>query len=252
METLQKTFKNNYIYHLKDEIRSGESIDKYSLPQFEFDSSQVRYLANVYHPEGLLEKMMNAQSECEAAIYLYEGYKNISNLLASTENFWVYLTHSELFPYCQKRWPKVITKEATKDYILDHWFFGSQGMMRNTLASLWWSVYFSVDLTRKNPYELTEILFMNYSFRVIWFSVFLRMKNGLLGVLEFIKDNMSLFSSNFELRGRYLAQHINRLGAVKNLSYLPKEFFYAECEKIKDKIALIESMEDLKEILGQT
>lgn len=252
MANLQKTFKNNYVAHLKDEIRGGVSIEKYSQPEFEFDTTQVRYLANVYHPEGLLEKMMSAETECEAAIYLYEGYKNISNLLASTENFWVYLTHTELYPYCQKRWPKVVANEASKDYILDHWFFNTQGMMRNTLASLWWSVYFSVDPSRENPYELTEILFKNYSFRVIWFSVFLRMKNGLLGILEFIKDNMPIFDKNFELRGRYLANHINRLGAVRNLSYLPKEFIYQECEKVKGYLMLIDNMEDLKEVLGQS
>lgn len=251
MANLQKTFKNNYVSQLKDEIRAGVSVRKYSQEKFDFDESRVRYLANIYQPEGLLEKMMNAETECEAAIHLYEGYKNLSPLLASTENFWVYLTHTELLPYCQKRWPKVLTEGVTKDYVLDHWFFSSQGMMRNTLASLWWSVYFSVDETRENPYELTEVLFMNYSFRVIWFSVFLRMKNGLLGVLEFIKDNLTLFSKNFEMRGRYLAQYINRLGAIRNLSYLPKEFFYAECEKVKDNISLIDNQSDLKELLGQ-
>lgn len=251
MANLQKTFKNNYISQLKDELRAGLSVEKYAQEKFEYDESKVRYLANVYHPEGLLENMMSADTEFEAAVHLYEGYKSISPLLASTENFWVYLTHTELLPYCQKRWPKVMSGDASKDYILDHWFFSSQGMMRNTLASLWWSVYFSVDESRENPYELTEVLFKNYSFRVIWFAIFLRIKNGLLGVLEFIKDNMPLFSKNFEIRGRYLAQYINRLGAVRNLSYLPKEFFYAECEKIKDNIELIDSLDDLDVILGR-
>lgn len=252
MATLQKTFKNNYVSHLKDEVKAGLSLLKYAQESFEYDKSCVRYLANIYQPEGLLERMLNAESECKAAIQLYEGYKNLSPLLASTENFWVYLTHTDLFPYCQKRWPKVTTDEVSKEYILDHWFFSQQGMMRNTLASLWWPVYFSVDDTRENPYELTEVLFKNYSFRVIWFSVFLRMKNGLLGVLEFIKDNESLFADNFEMRGRFLAQYINRLGAVRNLSYLPRDYFYKECDKIKDMIALIDNQADLKEMLGQS
>lgn len=252
MATLQKTFKNAYVSHLKDEVKAGLSLLKYAQENFEYDKSCERYLANIYQPEGLLEKMLNAKTECETAIHLYEGYKNLSPLLASTENFWVYLTHTELFPYCQKRWPKVTTDEVSQEYVLDHWFFSQQGMMRNTLASLWWSVYFSVDETRENPYELTEVLFRNYSFRVIWFSVFLRMKNGLLGVLEFIKDNDSLFSDSFEMRGRFLAQYINRLGAVRNLSYLPRDYFYKECDRIRDKIALIENQADLKAILGQS
>lgn len=251
MATLQKTFKNDYVTRLKDELRAGWSTKKYGEEKFEIDDSKVRYLANVYHPEGLLDQMMNAETECQAAIFLFNAYKSISPLLASTENFWVYLTHTELLPYCQKRWPLVMKEGVNKQYILDHWFFSSQGMMRNTLASLWWSVYFSVDENRPNPYELTEILFKNYSFRVVWFSIFLRMKQGLLGVLEFIKDNLNLFTKSFDLRGRYLAQHINRLGAVRNLSYLPKEFFYDECEKIKENISLIDNETDLKEMLGQ-
>lgn len=252
MANLQKTFKNSYVSQLKDQVRAELSLDKYSGETFDVDESQVRFLANVYQPEGLLERMMNAESDFEAAIHLYKAYKNISPLLASTEAFWTYLTHTELLPYCQKRWPNVMIGAATRDYILDHWFISGNGIMRNTLASLWLSVYFSIDETKDNPYELTEILFKNYSFRVLWFSIFLRIKNGLLGVLEFIKDNRELLDHSFENRGRYIASHINRLGAVRNLSYLPKEFFYNECERIKDNIFLIETREDLKEMLGQT
>lgn len=248
---LQKTFKSNYVSTLKDECKAGITICKYASEAYDIDISQIRSLANVYHPEGLLQKMMDAESDFEAAVALYEAYNNISPLLASNESFWVYLTHTELLPYCQKRWSKVLDEDVSANYILDHWFVSSQGLMRNALASLWWSVYFSVDNNRENCYELTEILFTNYSFRVTWFAVFLRIKNGLLGVLEFIKDNFALFEKNFEMRGRYIAQYINRLGATRQLSYLSQAFFYEECEKIKDDISVINTEADIKDMLGQ-
>lgn len=251
MATLQRTFKSSYVTRLKDELRAGVSISKYGEDAFEIDDAQIRQLANIYHPEGLLDTMMESESEFKAAVALYEAYKDVSPLLASNESFWAYLTHTELFPYCQKRWPKVRDSNVASNYIMDHWFFGGQGMMRNTLASLWWSVYFSVDDTRENPYELTEILFANYSFRVIWFAVFLRIKNGLLGVLDFIKDNLPVFEKNWEMRGRYLAQYINRLGATRQLSYLSREFFYQECEKIKSNIESVNTEADFKRVLGQ-
>lgn len=251
MANLQKTFNKNYVSSLKDEVKAGTSIAKYAQETFEYDETQVRYLANVYQPEGLLERMMACESDFKAAVCLYEAYKNISPLLASADAFWVYLTHTELFPYCQKRWENVMRDDVSKDYVLSHWFIDTKGLLRNALASLWWSVYFSIDETNEdNPYELTEILFRDYSFRVNWFSIFLRMKNGLLGVLKFIKDNEDLFSSHFRIRSRYLAQYINRMGAVRNLSYLTREQFYAECEKIKGNIAYVENEDDLNEILG--
>ena len=83
MDKLQKTFKENYAKRLKDEVRAGLSIPKYSLESYEYDESMVKYVANVYQPEGLLEKMMNASSDFEAAKALFEAYKGISPLLAS-------------------------------------------------------------------------------------------------------------------------------------------------------------------------
>lgn len=252
MQQLQHTFKSSYVARLKDELRSGASLEKYGMPEFEFDRAQVKSLANVYHPDSLLEKMQSADSDFGAAKALYEAYKGISPLLASSEPFWVYLAHTELFPYCQQRWPGVLDGTAAENYVLDHWFFSGNGMMRNALANLWWSAYFSYDDTREDPYELTEVLFKNSSFRIVWFNVFLRLKQGLLGVLGFLKDNPELLGPGFEIKGRYIAQYINRLGGVRQLAYLPREFFYDEMTRIKDDIALIESEADLRDMLGQS
>ena len=253
MDKLQKTFKENYAKRLKDEVRAGLSIPKYSLESYEYDESMVKYVANVYQPEGLLEKMMNASSDFEAAKALFEAYKGISPLLASTEQFWAYLCHVDLFPYVQKRWNADLDKA---EYIEDHWFFGKHGYIRNGLATLWWSIYCSYDENRKDPYELSEILFRNFSFRVAWLKIMLRTKEGLLGILEFLNENQDVMDNAFENRGRFIAKYVNILGGSKQLSYLDRNYLKNELMKIKPAILKVMTRDDVQnksvaEILGE-
>lgn len=153
---LQKVFKEPYVDWIKESI----SIDKYGGEEFEYDAGKTKYLANISKPEGLLDKLMSAENDFQAAIALYEAYPNLTPIIASQQKgLWVYLTHVDLFPYVQKRWPKVITGEADVKYISEHWFYN--GTMRTSLMGLWWSVYCSVDESRgaDHKYDLTELLF---------------------------------------------------------------------------------------------
>ena len=243
MDKLQRTFKESYAKLMKDELKAGHSIAKYSSEVFEYDESKVKFVANVYQPDGLLEKMMQSTSDFDAAVLLYEAYKNISPLLASTEQFWVYLCHVDLFPNMQKRWDSDLEKS---EYIEDHWFFGKHGYLRNGLASLWWSVYCSYDETRDNPYELTEILFRNYSFRTTWLKIMLRTKEGLLGMLEFLKENPDIMDSAFENRSRFIAKYVNIIGGTKQLSYLDRNYLKTELAKVKPAILRVTTRDDIQ------
>ena len=102
-KVLQKTFCESYVKTLRDRIVAGISIDDYFKNEFPYDKSMVKPLAGVYQPVGLVDKM-NPDDDLESAKVVYEAYKNISPLLASNENFWIYLTHVDLFSYVQKRW----------------------------------------------------------------------------------------------------------------------------------------------------
>lgn len=245
MDNLQHTFKESYTIYLKDAVKAGVSIDNYKQPEFDYDKSKVKFIANLYEPKMLLEKLMSANTDYEAAVILYEAYKDLSPLLASTEAFWVYLTHVDLYQYVQYRHP-VVKARNEQSHILDHWFFGKQGYIRNTLASLWWSVYCSVDETRSNPYELTEIFFRNYSFRVVNLRIMLRTKEGLLGILEFLKENPDVLENNFENRGLFIAKYFNNLGGSKQLSYLKRDFFKQELINIKNIILSITDRGDVQ------
>lgn len=250
METLQKVFKQSYVDELRDALTYHEERIHYLNDNFPYDEKQVSIVAGVVHPEGLEEKMLAAPSEFEAAILLYEAYKDLNILVASSDTFWAYLSHVDLFRYCKKRWP-IEDENVKEEYIKDHYFVSQPSLItRNAVAALWWWVYFSVDYDRENPYELTEILFKNYSFRARWFSVFLRIRNGLLGVLEFLQENQELFDTPFEMKGRFIANYFNRLGATRELSILPRGFFKEECYRIKDVISSINSESDLRKAQG--
>ena len=250
METLQKVFVQSYVDELKDALAYQVEREKYIQDEFPYDETKVSILAGVPHPEGLEGKMLEAESEFEAAILLFEAYKDLPPLIASSDKFWSYLSHVDLFRYCKKRWP-IEDSEVKEDYIKDHYFISQQSRItRNAIAALWWWVYFSKDDERENVYELTEILFRNYSFRARWFSYFLRIRNGLLGVLEFLLENKEILDNSFEMKGRFIANYFNRLGATRELAALPKDFFKTECYKVKDVLETIQTEADLKRAQG--
>ena len=245
---LQKTFKESYMKTLRDAVKSGVAIPLYKADSFEVDTTQVKRLANVYAPDGLAEKLDKiGENEFKSAIAIYEAYINISPLLASNEAFWAYLTHVDLFSFAQKRWPKVKENDCSSEYIIDHWFIGSNGLLRNAVASMWWSVYNTVDEERENKYELTEILFKNYTLRVITFGSYslIRHREAMIGILSFLKDNPEVMNAAFEVRGRFISKYFNRLGAVKQLAYMKRDFFYDICVTMKDKIISITQKEQL-------
>lgn len=247
---LQKTFKEGYMKTLRDAVKSNESIPLYGADSFEVDATQVKRLANVYAPENLAEKLDEVwENDLQAAIAIYEAYKNISPLLASNEAFWAYLTHVDLFSYAQKRWPKVKEPDCGPEYIIDHWFVGSQGLLRNAVASLWWGVYNTVDETRENKYELTEVLFKNYTLRIVAFgsTMLIRHREAMIGVLSFLLDNPDITNNALEYRGQFITKYFNRIGAVKQLASLKRDFFYSTCEQMKDKILSVTSRDKLKD-----
>ena len=245
---LQKTFKESYTKTLRDAVKSGETIPLYGGESFDVDVSQVKRLANVYAPEGLIDKLLAAgENEFQAAVAIYEAYKDISPLLASNESFWAYLTHVDLFEFTQNRWPKVKEPDCSADYIIDHWFIGANGILRNAPASLWWSVYNTIDETRNDKYELTEIYFKNYTLRVVSMgtSQLIRHREAMIGILSFLKDNPKITNNAFEYRGQFITKYFNRLGAVKQLAYLKRDYFYKTCEKLKDKILSVTTRSQL-------
>ena len=147
----------------------------------------------------------------------------------------------------QQRWSNVLDGTSTSNYILDHWFVSSQGLIRNALANLWWNIHNTIDSTREDPYELSEIVFKNYTLRTMTFgiSTLIRHREAMIGILEFLKENPTITAESFENRGRFIVKYFNRLGAVKQLAYLERDYFKTKCESMKEKILSISTRDQV-------
>lgn len=256
---LQNTIGRIYAEQLQREIE--QNISLYGGDSFNLDESKLLVVPGVNHPEGLLEKMMAATNDFEAAVALYEAYPTLTPLQATQGAFWVYLAHTELFPYVQKRWPLVKKGEASKNYILDHWFFG-HGLVRQTLSGLWWSIYNTID--NDNPtdkYKYSKFYLSSYTMRVVRLGTtkLVRHKEAVIGMIEYLLDtqNDSDASNSMEDRVNFVVSYFNKLGATKQLAYLDRDFFYNELSKVHDELISFKHKKsedeiELEEIDGET
>lgn len=134
----------------------------------------------------------------------------------------------------QKRWGVLDYNDDNKlkKAILNHFAVKTRGVMRHGLGGLWWLVYLTVDNERDNRFELTEMLFKNYTLRYIRFGVgrVIQHKEAAIGILQYIKDNERNISS-MENVANNLTSYFNKLGAVKQLTYLSRDFFYKEMDE---------------------
>ena len=104
------------------------------------------------------------------------------------------------------------------------------------LPSAWWSVYLSIDRTRENPYELTEILFKNQELRTNSFGplTLIRHREAMIGILEFLKEHQELLVDGMNMRAQYIRKLFNFIGGTKRLEFMDRDFFKHELEKRYD------------------
>ncbi len=243
---LQPVFKRSYIEYLKTHIRPEDYLGDH----FEYDRTQVVRLYGISQPEDLLLQLdPTPEGDYKSAIAIYEAYKDITPLFAQQDDLWVYLTHVDLFEYVKKRWPDL--EHGGKagnvvDYITDHWFRNRFQFLRTSIAGLWWDIYLTSDNERSNPYELSEFLFKNQEFRTSSFGELplIRHKEAMIGILEFLKENSSLFDAGFNAKARYIRHLFDMVGGYKNLSFMSRDFFK---NLLYQHLELIKTMRDAKE-----
>ncbi len=227
----QTIISKKAIEKIKDEVELGQDLDRFKMDDFPIDENDVLVLCGLAKPEGLLDKLdASLSGDFKSAVAIYEAYKNLTPLQAIDEQLWESLALRDLFPYMQHRWSLKKTNDLKKT-IKNHFFVKSHGLVRQGIGGLWWLVYLSVDEKRSNPYELTEILFRNYTLRFIRFgtSQIIQHKEAAIGILQFLKDHENE-SFSLENVSNGLTSYFNKLGAVKQLTYLDREFFYSEME----------------------
>ena len=226
---LQKILTKAYINNIFENVENGEGLDLFLHEKFPIEEDKLLVTPQVKEPVGLLEQMVpTTEGDFKSAIALYDAYKTLKPLQAINAQFWESLALTDLFPYMQQRWDLKKAKDL-KQSILNHFTVKSHGIMRHGLAGLWWLTYLSVDESRDNKYELTEYLFKNYTLRFIRFGAgkVIQHKEAAIGILQYIKDHEAEIPS-LENVAHGLTSHFNKLGAVKQLTFLDREFFYNE------------------------
>ena len=245
---IQKTFNDSYAYSLNEKVARGEDLQLYLNKDFTIDESQTQWVGGLVQPEGLLDKMMaltNKSQDLDAAITLYESFRQLRPVVASEKTFWIYLGHVDLYPYMHQRFLTDVTRLLQKDptkpsVILNRWFFPRE-FVRNHLAGMWWDVKCTIDETDSNPYIYTRTLFKYYDMRSMNFANYkmFRNKAQVKGILKCIGEHPDIFDPYWQQRIRFVTKYFNRLGATKQLIALPWEFFYNTVESLLDEIAQV-------------
>lgn len=225
----QRILTKAFIDKVFDEVNQGIGLDRFTQDKFPIDEECLLMTQQVQQPEGLSEKMQpTTDGDFISAVALYEAYKNLKPLQAINEQFWVSLSLTDLFPYMRDRWNLRETNDIKKA-VYNHFTFKAHGVMRQGLSGLWWLGNLTVDEERENKYELTEMLFKNYTLRFVRFGVgkVIQHKEAAIGILQYLKDNEANILS-MEAVANGLTSYFNKLGAVKQLSFLDRKFFYDE------------------------
>src|SRR5690554_2522480 len=171
------------------------------------------------------------KADFECAKYLYENLR-LTPRQASNLEFWNYLHHTLCYKYIHLRWNRIESSDVA-NYISRHWLMNQSSqkhLINYPLTTLWWSVHLSTDNTRINQYELTEVYFQNNRYRTVrpGGSSFVRHKEALLGILEFIKENNL---QPTKILGDEISRFVNLLGGTKPLSFFDRDWFKQQLER---------------------
>lgn len=232
-----------------------DKIDEYKKGEYPcFDSSQLSEVRGIQIPDDLENRMIGEIKRDNSRLNLFEPAKIlresllISPLLASEESVWVYLTHGPLQKFTHTVWDfsQLSEDQSEENYIHKHWFLSSASdMMRNALASLWWSIELSRLNDEEDPYRLSRVLFSNYTLRVVSFAQVLRQRNVLRGILEWIDKNIELQDEALEQRGIFIAKYLNQLAGIKQLTALKFSDIEELIDEVSDVIMSITSRKDI-------
>lgn len=97
--------------------------------------------------------------DAENAKRIHHSLRHLTPAQATDPRIWTYLAHTVYYDYMQRRW---LNKEQTAMGTLTRFFATTnRELIRNGIARLWWYGYLTFDSSRKDPYELTDLLLSN-------------------------------------------------------------------------------------------
>lgn len=239
----QPVFTTAYSTELWQQAKNNSGLERYAKEQFEYDSYQTAIINKLEMPKDLLRKMIpTVEGDCDSAIALYEAYPGMTPFIATDSALWVYLAHVDLFHYMQNRYAKVKEEDfCDGKYVMRHWFTGSKWQLSNTLGALWWIVHMTIDKdNQEDKYKYTRQTFEDTHYRTNFLNYTLaRNKATVFGLYDFLNDNPEIKKENFRPRFRFMTKYLNRLGGVKLISGLPRDYFYNELMMVKNQVLAI-------------
>lgn len=224
----QIKFKKSFLEKIKQLAKDTANLHIFAEKEFKYSPQDIVFMHGVEHPEHLLDKMMSASEEYDAALALYKAYEHISPLTASDEAFWSYLALVELNPYARKRFSSLENLESNKVVLAR--YFAQERIIKNVIARLWWAVYKSDQgaSAGDNRFELTKVLFQHSElFDTLTQSKLFRYKNATIGILSFFNEHSDLINRENTLAAM---KFFNRVGGARELVVMPESFFKTELE----------------------
>lgn len=239
----QKIFTKQYSNDLLIAASSKNCAHNYTQENFAYDNIQTLDLIEIEKPEGLAERMLAADCDCTKAKELYKAFATLTPIQASYQPFWDYLSHVDLFQVLQKRWPDVAKAKNPTNYIKEHWF--GKDIMQ-CLSGWWWTVAMTVG--ESNDFTLTDFIFDKREDlrQNLGTSTLFRHRAFTRSLLQFLNDTPEIINDHQIPRCRFIIQHFNRLGSVKQLTHLNESDFRNLLESLKPQILDIKSLSDLR------
>lgn len=244
------TLKKNIIYNINN---YREKDNKWIYDYLEDDRPflELKFEVNDFNLKTDGFKTMGSM-DLENSKILYENLKMLSDSAAVDERLWAGLTHSIFYNFVQERWKNDSENMKHENIIKSRYFYSetSKGVFRNTLSKLWWIARLTYDDTRKDPYELTNVLGngdMATRVNDMFTSNFSRNpKSGhafLRAVKEFEDNGVKIGGYTF----RKAVQYMNAFGGITLIDYLNEEeikaVVYKKIDKILKEKASIDSLE---------
>ncbi|NCD06979.1 MAG: hypothetical protein EOL97_12745 [Spirochaetia bacterium] len=219
-----KTFKNSLNFFSKEIINNPNNIKwlheyikgdpifvekKYQIEDFE-----------LYIPRDSKDR----ETDFKNSVLLYNSLKDLPMSILTDERFWNWINFEKGYKVAQINMPISIDNSVLKD----HWLF-SQGQRRGlffgVLSRCFFRVYFTIDDSLKDKYELTKFVINKPErFRNLSWRAYSSQKHIVLGALKAEKKIIDKFG-DIEKATHFteLAKYISQLGSVMLLDVISEE-----------------------------
>jgi len=215
-----KYFKSAYVDKIYRDLINSQNYSNYTVENFDFDEN---FVGNTGIKVLMKASLDASKSDIENSITLYSALKELTEVQASDERLWTYLSHVYFWKYMRERWPAEKADEPT-NRIKDRYFLRNlslRSITRNGLSRLWWYAYLTYKESDSDPHRYLRVLLKRQDLVVgITERALGSNENIRFGLLEFLEEQQKIASN--ENASRKLITDLSLAGGVKLLPYMEK------------------------------